>query len=139
MLFKTKLLPKSIGVVFGIIMLFLSVSFYATAQNNGGKATLIDTTPPKGLPYPIHDNRGDFISSGTKSTYDFNKPSNFTDSVSYDFKTRQYTVYEKIGEKYYRTPTIYSFDEYWQMRGRQAEVAYFKKRANTIAPPPFLS
>ena len=134
MLFNTKLLPKSIGVVFGILMLLLSVSLSVTAQNNnGGKATLIDTTPPKGLPYPIHDNRGDFISSGTKSTYDFNKPSNFTDSVSYDFKTRQYTVYEKIGERYFRTPTIYSFDEYWQMRGRQAEVAYFKKRANTMS------
>ena len=134
MLFKTKLLPKSIGVGLGFILLLFIVPYYGTAQiNNGGRATVIDTTPPKGLPYPIHDTRADFISRGTKSTYDFNKPANITDSVSYDFKTRQYTVYEKIGDKYYRTPSIYSFDEYWQMRGRQAEVDYFRKRSNTMS------
>ncbi len=134
MLFKFKLLPKLVGVAIRLLLILLSFSFYATAQiNKETKVSIIDTTPPKGLPYPIHDNRGDFISSGTKSTYDFNKPANFTDSVAYDFKTRQYTVYEKIGERYFRTPTIYSYDEYWQMRGRQAEVAYFKKRANTMS------
>ena len=133
MLFKTKLLPKSIGVGLGFIIYLLTVSFYGTAQINNSSKAVIDTIPPKGLPYPIHDTRTDFISRGAKSTYDFNKPSNITDSVSYDFRTRQYTVYEKIGERYFRTPTVYSFDEYWQMRGRQSEVAYFKKRANTMS------
>ncbi|MEJ7586233.1 MAG: cell surface protein SprA [Ferruginibacter sp.] len=55
-----------------------------------------------------------------------------TDSVAYDFRTRLYTVFEKIGDKYYRTPTTYTFDEYWALRGRQAENDYFKKRANTM-------
>lgn len=87
---------------------------------------------PQSLPFPIHDYRGDFLSNGTRSTFDFNKPLNITDSIGYDFKTQLYTVYEKIGGKYYRTPVTYTPEEYWQLRGRQAEAAYFQKRANTM-------
>src|SRR5665647_1853933 len=136
MFFKRKILPKTIGFGLGQAVLLLTISLSITAQNNDTSkrsSAAGDTTLPKGLPYPIHDNRGDFMSSGTRSTYDFNKPSNITDSVAYDFKTRRYTVYEKIGGKYYRTPTTYSFEEYWQMRGRQSEIDYFKKRANTMS------
>ncbi len=85
------------------------------------------------LRYPIHDRRGDELSSGGRSMYSLNDPANIKDSVVYDAITRRYIVYEKIGERYYRIPTTYSFDEYWQMRYRQAEVAYFQKRANTTS------
>lgn len=83
------------------------------------------------LKYPIKDRRGDNTSGDYNSTYDLKNPSNITDSVVYDAITRRYTIYEKIGNKYYRVPTSYSFDEYWQMRNRQAEIEYFQKRANT--------
>jgi cell surface protein SprA len=85
------------------------------------------------LPYPIRDRRGDVVSSGPRSTFDLKNPANITDSVVYDPKTKRYTIYEKIGNKYYRTPTTYSFDEYWKMRGRQQEIEYFRKRANTTS------
>lgn len=85
------------------------------------------------LHYPIRDRRGDFLSSENKRTLDLKNPSNIKDSVVYDPKTRRYVVYEKIGSKYYRTTTTYSFEEYWQIRGRQAEVAYFQKRSNTLS------
>ncbi|MEO6406156.1 MAG: cell surface protein SprA, partial [Ferruginibacter sp.] len=88
-------------------------------------------TIPNNLHYPIQDRRGDGVSSPNRSTYDLQNPSNIIDSVVYDAITRKYTVYEKIGNRYYRTPSTYSFDEYWQMRNRQAEVAYFQRRANT--------
>ena len=136
MFFKRKLLPKKIGFGWGFVVLLLTISLSISAQNNNtGKrsAAAGDTTLPAGLPYPIHDNRGDFLSSGNKSTYDFKKPSNITDSVAYDFNTHLYTLYEKIGNKYYRTPTTYTFEEYWQLRGRQSEIDYFKKRANTMS------
>jgi cell surface protein SprA len=133
MFFKRKLSPKTVG--FGLVQVLLfTISLTITAQiNDAGKRTAGDTILPKGLPYPIHDTRGDFMSSGKRSTFDFNKPSNITDSVAYDFATRRYTLYEKIGNKYYRTPTTYSFEEYWQMRSRQSEIDYFKKRANTMS------
>ena len=88
-----------------------------------------DTPPP--LHYPIHDTRTDAVSSGTPGSYYLPNPSNFNDSVVYNAITRSYTVYEKIGTRYYRVPTTYSFDEFWAMRNRQAEIAYFQKRANT--------
>jgi cell surface protein SprA len=83
------------------------------------------------LHYPIHDRRGDFISSG-KSPIDLNKPSNIEDSVVYDPATRMYIVYEKIGSKYYRTPTAYTYKEFIALQGRKAETEYFKRRANTL-------
>ena len=91
-----------------------------------------DTVPNYKLPYPIQDRRGDVLSGSRKSTFDLNNPSNIRDSVVYDPKTRRYIVYEKIGTKYYRTTTTYSFDEYWQIRGRQSEREYFQKRSNTL-------
>ncbi len=84
------------------------------------------------LQFPISDNRGDFLSGGGRSTYDFSMPSNITDSIAYDPVTNTYTVYEKIGNRYYRTPVTYTSQEYWAMRGRQAEIAYWQKRANTM-------
>ncbi len=94
-----------------------------------------DTPPPRPvtLPYPIHDTRGDAVSNYKHSTFDFKNPSNLRDSVVYDPKTKKYVVYEKIGNKYYRTPTSYTFDEYWAIKNRQAEIEYFKKRSNTTS------
>ncbi len=129
---KRKFLPDSCGFLL-FFVLFTAMPFLSIAQQPAPAPK--DTTAPKAvgpLPFPIHDRRGDFMSSGTGSTYDFKQPSNITDSIGYDFRTQLYTVYEKIGNKYYRTPVTYTADEYWNLRGRQAEVDYFKKRANTM-------
>lgn len=93
-----------------------------------------DTVPLRqgSLPYPLNDRRGDFLSS-SPNVYDFQNPSNLRDSVVYDPATRRYTVYEKIGDKYYRVPMSYSFSEFWEMRNRQAEKEYFQQRANTTS------
>ncbi|MEP7142399.1 MAG: cell surface protein SprA [Ferruginibacter sp.] len=116
------------------IVLFSAISLLLTAKNTGKH---LPPSPrignaPDTLPYPIHERKGDIISDNKKSTFDFKTPDNITDSVAYDFRTRLYTVYEKIGDKYYRTPTTYTSEEYWTLRGRQAEIDYFKKRANTM-------
>lgn len=95
-----------------------------------------DTTVPNykdSLHYPIKDRRGDFFSNNGRNSLDLNNPSNIRDSIVYDAKTRRYVVYEKIGNRYYRTTTSYSFDEYWQIRGRQSENEYFQKRANLLS------
>jgi cell surface protein SprA len=135
MFFKRKFLPKVIGFGLGQVVVLLSISLSISAQNNNAGRRLApagDTTLPNGLPYPIHDTRGDFMSNGNKSTFDFKKPANITDSIAYDPATHLYTLYEKIGNKYYRTPTTYTFDEYWALKNKQAELDYFKKRANTM-------
>jgi cell surface protein SprA len=94
-----------------------------------------DTVVPNygdSLRYPIRDRRGDFLGQN-RSTFDFNRPPNIRDSVVYDPVTRRYIVYEKIGTKYYRTTSSYSFDEYWEIRARQAETEYFQKRSNLLS------
>ncbi|MFZ4769435.1 MAG: cell surface protein SprA [Ferruginibacter sp.] len=121
------------------LMLLLSMSNTGNLFANGIPLFFsgLDTLGPRNygdsLHFPISDRRGDFISGSGRSTYDFRSPSNIKDSVVYDAISRRYIVYEKIGERYYRIPTIYSFEEYWQMRNRQAEIDYFQKRANTTS------
>ena len=121
------------------LMLLLSMSNPGNLFANGTPLFFsgLDTLGPRNygdsLHFPISDRRGDFMSGSGRSTYDFRSPSNIKDSVVYDAISRRYIVYEKIGERYYRIPTIYSFEEYWQMRNRQAEIDYFQKRANTTS------
>jgi cell surface protein SprA len=83
--------------------------------------------------YPLHDRRGDIYSNQQQNTtFDLNKPSNIKDSIAYDPATKRYYLYEKIGNKYYRTPTWYTFDEFMELQGHLDENDYFQKRANTI-------
>ncbi len=143
MLFKRKLLPSGSGFFVFVLLLMMSVAVPSYAQVDTSKpkgrptqpVSSIDSSEPRPtgpLPFPIYDHRGDFLSSGQRSTFDFNRPSNITDSIGYDPITNTYTVFEKIGSKYYRTPVTYTAEEYWQLRGKQAEDAYWQKRANTM-------
>ena len=130
------LIRKKISGLLCYVVLVVTLSMpnnYASAVPNHTEFSpaKADTVVPP-LHYPIRDRRGDFVSDYRRSTFDFKNPSNIKDSVVYDPASRRYIVYEKIGTKYYRTTTSYAFDEYWQMRNRQAEIEYFKKRANTL-------
>ena len=128
MLFNRRLFPKFFGVLLvwlvPIVIALLAIND-ASAQDS---ATLHTNDT---LPFPIHDYRGDFFSN-QRSTFDFAPPSNISDSIAYDPETKRYIVYEKIGTRYYRTPTSYSADEFMQIQARKAETEYFQKRANTL-------
>lgn len=126
------------GFILLAVTLFVLQVYTVNANPNHyeHKISKVDTVPPNygdSLKYPIRDRRGDFVGSGGNRTLDFKRPSNIRDSVAYDPKTRRYIVFEKIGSKYYRTTTSYSFDEYWKLKGKQAETEYFQKRANTLS------
>jgi hypothetical protein len=110
-----------LAIVFAIVL-----PSYALAQDSSAIQNN-DT-----LPFPIHDTRGDFLSA-RQNVYDFQNPPNINDSVAYDPITKTYTVYEKIGTRYYRTPTIYTADEFRAMEAKKAEISYFQKRANTLS------
>ncbi|MFT3681736.1 MAG: cell surface protein SprA [Ferruginibacter sp.] len=125
-------MPKKIGFGIVFVLLLTAYSLPTAAKNFSNNFNTADTTAPGALPFPIEDRRGDVLSQGQKRTFDLNQPSNISDSIAYDFRTNTYTVYEKIGDKYYRTPVTYTSEEYWAIRGRQAEVEYFRKRANTM-------
>jgi len=118
-----------------VISLFTASNASANPYPDHNNTPCVRDTPPPNisLPFPIKDTRGDVLSNYHQSTYDLKNPSNLKDSVVYDPVTKRYTIYEKIGNKYYRTPTTYSFEEYWQLVGRQSEIDYFRKRANTTS------
>jgi cell surface protein SprA len=128
MLFKRRLFPKFFGLlaVCLLAMVLLLAGINTASAQDSSTLYRNDT-----LPYPIHDYRGDFFSS-QRSTFDLAQPSNITDSIAYDPETKRYIVYEKIGKRYYRTPTSYSSEEFMQMEAHKAETEYFKKRANTL-------
>ena len=128
MSFKKELTPNYVGLImcwFLSMVLSIAVTSEVSAQDSLAAAGN-DT-----LPFPIHDRRGDFLSSNP-NVFDFNTPSNINDSVAYDPVTKTYTIYEKIGSRYYRTPTTYTAEEFRAMEARKSEISYFKKRANTL-------
>ncbi len=127
--------PKLPGIALLALMLCTGVAKAQTDSLKKKPAAADTSKPITGaiLPYPIHDRRGDNLSDNRKRTYDLRTPANIKDSVVYDAKTRTYIIYEKVGGRYYRSPTTYTYDEYWKLRARQAENEYFKKRANTLS------
>src|SRR5438874_9403204 len=135
MLFKKKLISSLLKFMLLQLMLLVIISSSLSAKSNTTNLpfnSIADTSKPgDNLPFPIQDRRGDYVSNAEKNTYDLKDPSNIKDSIAYDPETHLYTVFEKIGNHYYRTPTTYTFDEYWAMIGRKQEMDYFKKRANT--------
>lgn len=84
------------------------------------------------LRYPISDRRGDALSQQSRNPFDLRDTSLIKRTIEYDPKTKQYVIVEKIGNRYYRTPTTMSFEEFWRMQAREQERAYFKKRADAI-------
>src|SRR5882757_2675075 len=137
MLLIRKMFPNIRCTIALVVLLVVFSNGSASAKTLGGGPmhNRLDTVPINNsdLHYPIHDRRGDFVSNYGQSTYDFKTPPNIRDSVVYDPVTKLYVVYEKIGTKYYRTTTTYTFEEYWQMRGRQSEIDYFKKRSDVTS------
>ncbi|MEP6950448.1 MAG: hypothetical protein ABI863_14280, partial [Ginsengibacter sp.] len=128
MLFNRGFLPNFFGlVVVCLATLALSVISINSASAQDSTTLRLNDT----LHYPIHDRRGDFFSN-EKRTLDLAQPSNITDSIGYDPDAKLYIVYEKIGNKYYRTPTSYTPEEFMKIESQKAETDYFKKRANTL-------
>jgi cell surface protein SprA len=127
MVFKREA-PNYIRLVFFwlcSVVLFIAAPSHLFAQDS-------TAVSPDSLPFPIHDTRGDFLSS-RPNVYDFQNPPNINDSVAYDPLTKTYTVYEKVGNIYYRTPSTYTAEQFRAMEARKAEISYFQKRANTLS------
>lgn len=127
MLLKPVFFPRIVWarILLLFIVLFTGISVEVHAQVKSG-------TSSDSLPFPIRDRRGDFIST-PKSTFDFNQPSNITDSVVYEPATQTYVVYEKIGSRYFRTPMYYTAEEFRALQAKKAEDDYFRKRANMLS------
>ncbi|MEO6489924.1 MAG: cell surface protein SprA, partial [Ferruginibacter sp.] len=128
MLLNRKTIFKALSNCFFVVLLLCNTVDVSAQQDSSTLPNINDS-----FHYPISDRRGDYLFGGSNSTYDLKTPANFTDSVVYDPATRRYIVYEKVGNRYSRVPTSYSFNEFWALRNQQAEDDYFRKRANTTS------
>lgn len=95
------------------------------------------------LRYPIEDRRSDhYTNQATSGTIDLKDPAKIEKKVEYDPVTNQYVIYEKIGDRYYRTPQTMTFDEFVKFQNKQQEQKYFEMRskardlAERKTPPP---
>ena len=84
------------------------------------------------LRYPIADRRGDFLSQPSINPFDIRDTSVLNRRVDYDPATKQYYITEKLGKGYNRFPSTLSFDEFWKLKTRKDEQAYFMQRANSL-------
>lgn len=93
----------------------------------------VDSSGTDTLKFPLKDRRGDRLSAAPGNPFDLRTPANITDSIEYDFKTKQYYIIEKIGSFYYRKPTYLTFDEFLAIQAKKSEQEYFRKRANILS------
>ena len=129
----------SLTMVAFAIVLGALVAAHAGSSNNistsiqynytqKSKTEKVDTTR-----YPVEDRYGDPFTYPNKNTFDLKDTGFIKKTIEYDPKTKQYYVVEKIGNRYYRTPTAFSMDEFLKLQGREDEREYFRKRASLLA------
>jgi len=82
---------------------------------------------------PLSDRYGDPYSNPSGNTFDFRDTAFIKRTVEYDPRTKQYYVIEKIGNKYYRTPTAFSMEDFLRLQGKKDEEDYFRKRAALLS------
>jgi cell surface protein SprA len=83
--------------------------------------------------HPLHDRYGDPYLFPNRNTFDLKDTGFIKRSVEYDPITKQYYIIEKIGDKYYRTPSTFTREEFLRLQGRKDEVEYFRQRANLLS------
>ena len=102
----------------------LSVSSVVLAQSNKNKKDSVN--------YPIKDRRVDFLTQPSTNPFDIRDTSLVKKRVDYDPTTKTYQVRELIGNKFLRNPNTLTFDEFWKIKTRKDEQAYFQQRANSL-------
>ena len=122
------------------ISCLLPLDAWSWQQPDTSRVAIADTLPVRDtirgvdtLRFPLRDRRGDDLSQPNRNPFDLKDPSNINRTIEYDPVTRQYFIVEKIGNRYYRTPTYMSFEEYLRYRARQQEEAYFRDRADVLS------
>jgi cell surface protein SprA len=101
---------------------------------DGNGLTPPDSNDKKGdsLKYKITDRLNDKTTEGPKYEFDLKDPKNLQTEVEYDTATGMYTIKEKIGSQYFRSPGYLTFAEYMKLQGSKDEAAYWKKRSTSF-------
>ena len=87
----------------------------------------------KDTSHPLQDRHGDPYTYPNRNSFDLKDTGFIKRSIEYDPVTKQYYIIEKIGDKYYRTPSSFTREEFLRMQGRKDEVDYFRRRADLLS------
>ena len=110
--------------VVSALLVQASASPFQTPDTSGKRA---DTSR-----FPLRDRYGDPYTYPNRNSFDLKDTGFVKRSIEYDPVTKQYFVVEKIGDKYYRSPSTFSMQEFLSIQGRKDEVDYFRQRANLL-------
>lgn len=102
------------------------------SMNFAFSQTTTNTIDTNNLRFPIQDRRGDFLTWKNRNPFDISDTSFINKSIEYDGKTKRYYIVEKIGNRTYRKPTFLTFKEFYDIKAKQEEAAYFKLRADAL-------
>ena len=97
-------------------LLFFSIATHLSAT------TKTDTVP-------LRDRTGDYLRDSVVNSFNLRDPEVIQKNVEYDPTTNKYYITEKIGDYYYRTPTVLTFDEYVKWKSKEQERQYFERLA----------
>jgi cell surface protein SprA len=91
------------------------------------------SSPADTIRYPLSDRYGDPYTYPARNTFNFQDTNFIKRNIEYDPVTKQYYIIEKVGSRYYRTPMTFSMKEFVDIKGREDEREYFRKRAGLLA------
>jgi cell surface protein SprA len=77
--------------------------------------------------FPVQDRFGDFVTDPNTNPFDLNDPSNVQQEIEYDPTTDSYMIIERIGEDYFRYPSLLTFEEYLNYREQQQQQDFFDR------------
>lgn len=83
------------------------------------------------LPYPFPDRWSDpYNSQVPQSPLYLSNPSNIQTTVQYNPEERQYDIFEKFGDEFFRSPSYMTFEEFKQAEFEKSTLNYWKQKAN---------
>lgn len=89
-------------------------------------------TASDSLRFPISDRRSDRFTNVNHNPFDLSDTAIIKQTIEYDPVTNQYYIKEKIGNAAYRQTTYLTYEEYYKIKTKQDEQAYFKQRAQAL-------
>jgi cell surface protein SprA len=83
------------------------------------------------LPYPFDDRWSDPYNTPTpQSPMYLGNPSNINTEVIYNPEERQYDIYERLGDGFFRNPSYMTFEEFKEAEFAKSTKGYWKQKAN---------
>jgi len=99
---------------------------------NKGKDTIKKKYGKDSVHYPIRDKRGDFLSDPSNNPFELHDTAVLKRRVEYNPAAKSYYITEMVAGKPQRIPATLTFDEFWKLKTKKDEDAYFMQRANSL-------